>query len=181
MTTQNKKNNRSKTQIGLFLFFVTGLFLLQIAFAFTIHGDIGPQTNLVPGLDRLASPVIIGRIDTLVSDARLQSPVKVAPEGAFAPATRDFTHTMMPMARIDTEISVEHRANAVRKIEGDRFFEYRIQPGDTLEGISQKLFGNIKMVQALVRINRITDERALRLGENIRVPSNGILETVQIN
>ena len=87
MNTPNNIN-KSKPQFGLFLFFVVGLFLLQIAFAFTIHGDIGPQTSFLPGIDKPASPILVGRIDSLVSNARAQAPTKVTPEGAFAPATK---------------------------------------------------------------------------------------------
>jgi len=173
--------SKSRAQFGLFLFFLAGLFALQIAFAFTIHGDIGPHTNIVPGIEKPASPILVGRIDSLISNNRLASPVKVTPEGAFAPATRDFSDNKLELARIDTEDSNADHVTEVRQVESDRFVEYRVQSGDTLEKIARKLFGSSQMVQSLVRINRITDERGLRLGSDIKVPRSGLLQTVKIN
>ncbi|MDD3146486.1 MAG: LysM peptidoglycan-binding domain-containing protein [Candidatus Riflebacteria bacterium] len=175
-----KTQGKSRTQFGLFLFFLGGLFLLQIAFAFTIHGDIGPHTNLIPGIERPASPVLVGRIDSLVSETRLKTPVRVAPEGAFAPASRDFD-TAGPVARIDTGNARPAAEKSVRKIEGDRFAEYTIQAGDTLDRISRKLYGNQQMVQSIVRLNRINDERNLRLGATLKLPRAGLLDSVRVN
>jgi hypothetical protein len=36
------------------------------------------------------------------------------------------------------------------------------------------------MVQAIVRLNRITDERALKLGSTIKVPRSGLVATIKI-
>lgn len=173
--------SKSRAQFGLFLFFLAGLFALQIAFAFTIHGDIGPHTNIVPGIEKPASPVLVGRIDSLISNSRLTTPVKVSPEGAFAPATRDFNDSQFELARIDTEDSSSERSTKVHETDSDRFVEYQVQSGDTLDKIARKLFGNAQMVQSIVRLNRITDERGLRLGSNIKVPRSGLLQTVKIN
>ncbi|NCB39060.1 MAG: LysM domain-containing protein [Erysipelotrichia bacterium] len=179
---KNQKNtSKSKAQFGLFLFFLGGLFLLQIAFAFTIHGDIGPHTDLVPGIEKPASPVLVGRIDSLVSEARLKAPVKVAPEGAFAPASRDFAQNHLPVVKIDTEISADNKKTTVKDVEGERFAEYRIQSGDTLEKISRKLFGTSQMVNSLVRLNRIKDDRSLQMGAVLKVPRNRLLESVKAN
>ncbi|EKD84121.1 MAG: hypothetical protein ACD_39C00230G0002 [uncultured bacterium] len=175
------KINKSRAQFGLFLFFLAGLFALQIAFAFTIHGDIGPHTSVVPGIEKPASPVLVGRIDSLISNTRLTTPVKVSPEGAFAPATRDFNDNHFELARIDTEDSSSERSTKVRGTDSERFVEYQVQCGDTLEKIARKLFGNAQMVQSIVRLNRITDERGLKLGSNIKVPRSGLLQTVKIN
>jgi len=179
MKSQTNKS-KSKAQFGLFLFFLAGLFALQIAFAFTIHGDIGPHTSIVPGIEKPASPVLVGRIDSLISSTRLTTPVKVAPEGAFAPATRDFSESGFELARIDTEDSSVERSTRVRAIESERFVEYQVQTGDTLEKIARKLFGSAQMVQSLVRINRITDERGLKTGSAIKVPRSGLLQTVKV-
>lgn len=176
-----KTPGKSRTQFGLFLFFLSGLFLLQIAFAFTIHGDIGPHTSIIPGIEKPASPILVGRIDSLVSENRLRTPVKVAPEGAFAPASRDFAEKSQPLARIDTGNSKTPSENILREVEGGRFIEYTIQAGDTLDKISRKLYGNQNMVQSLVRLNRIKDERSLRLGASLKVPRNGLLESVKVN
>ncbi|MBU1105921.1 MAG: LysM peptidoglycan-binding domain-containing protein [Candidatus Riflebacteria bacterium] len=173
--------SKSRAQFGLFLFFLAGLFALQIAFAFTIHGDIGPQTNIVPGIEKPASPILVGRIDSLISNARLIAPAKVAPEGAFAPATRDFSDSKLELARIETEDSNADHSTEVIEADSERFVAYRVQSGDTLEKIARKLFGSSQMVQSLVRINRITDERCLRLGSTIKVPRSGLLQTVKIN
>ncbi len=176
-----KTQGKSRTQFGLFLFFLGGLFLLQIAFAFTIHGDIGPHTNLIPGIERPASPVLVGRIDSLISETRLKTPVRVAPEGAFAPASRDFSETAMPVAKIDTEKVKAAAESSIRNLEGDRFAEYTIQAGDTLDKISRKLYGNQQMVQSIVRLNRISDERNLQLGASLKLPRAGLLESVRSN
>ncbi len=172
---------KSRTQFGLFLFFLSGLFLLQIAFAFTIHGDIGPHTSIIPGIEKPASPVLVGRIDSLISENRLKSPIKVSPEGAFAPASRDFAEKSQPIARIDTDNSKAPTENNLREVEGGRFVEYTIQAGDTLDKISRKLYGSQHMVQSLVRLNRIKDERALRLGASLKIPRNGLLDNVKVN
>ena len=60
----HKTRTKTKNQFGLFMFFVIGLFMLQIAFAFTIHGDIGPQTNILPCIEKPASPILVGKIDS---------------------------------------------------------------------------------------------------------------------
>ncbi len=180
-----KTQGKSRTQFGLFLFFLGGLFLLQIAFAFTIHGDIGPHASVIPGIERPASPVLVGRIDSLVSENRLKTPIKVAPEGAFAPASRDFSEKMPTQAKIDT--GREPAANSqktdrtIRETEDGRFVEYTIQAGDTLDRISRKLYGSHQMVQSIVRLNRITDERSLKLGASLKVPRTGLIETGKTN
>lgn len=177
----SKNNNKSATQFGLFLFFLGGLFFLQIAFAYTIHGDIGPHANVIPGIEKPASPILVGRIDSLISEARLTSPIKVAPEGAFAPATKDFANTPVINGRITTEASVHDGVDSVKQTEGDRFVEYQVQAGDTLGKISRKLFGSTEMVQSIVRINRIKDERNLQSGSSIKVPRTKLLDSVKIN
>lgn len=179
MTSQIQKS-KSRAQFGLFLFFLAGLFALQIAFAFTIHGDIGPHTNIVPGIEKPASPVLVGRIDSLISNSRLTTPVKIAPEAAFAPASRDFEHEKFELARIDTENSTTEHITKVRQIDSERFLEYQVEAGDTLEQIARKLFGNSQMVQSIVRINRITNERSLQPGSQLKIPRSGLLQTVKI-
>lgn len=173
--------NKSRTQFGLFLFFLAGLFFLQIAFAFTIHGDIGPHANVIPGIEKPASPILVGRIDSLISEARLTAPIRVAPEGAFAPATRDFATNIRPSGKITAETSTSNNGNSLKVSDNDRFVEYRVQSGDTLDKISRKLFGNSQMVQSLVRINRIKDERNLQMGSSIKVPRIGLLDNIKIN
>ena len=179
MVTQKKEKEKSKPQHSLFLFFLTGLFLLQIAFAFTIHGDIGPQADVVPGIERPASPVLEGQIDSIVNEANLRTVVKVAPEGAFAPASRDFSIAAIPNARIAAEASTGNGVITVQLC-GDRFVEYRIKSGDTLEKISKKLYGNSQFLQSLIRINRITDDRAIRQGDLLKAPKAGLLSSIKI-
>lgn len=174
------KNNKSKNQFGLFLFFVIGLFMLQIGFAFTIHGDIGPQSNIIPCIDKPASPFLVGRIDSLVSNAKMTVATKVAPEGAFAPASRKILETEAAMAKIDTEEFTDNSGVKVRQISEERFFEYTVRHGDTLEKISRKLYGNGKMTQSLIRLNRITDDKSLQLGSSLLVPKTGILNSIEV-
>jgi hypothetical protein len=174
-------DNKPKSQHSLFLFFLSGLFLLQIAFAFTIHGDIGPQTDALPGLERPASPVLVGRIDSLINEANIRTAVKVAPEGMFAPATRDYARTPMPSARIDTELSGSDDGGIIVQKNSDRLIEYRIRPGDTLEKISKKLYGSTQHLQALIRLNRITDDRTLQQGALIKAPRAGLLSSIKVN
>ena len=177
MASQNK--SKSKPQHSLFLFFLAGLFLLQIAFAFTIHGDIGPQTDMVPGIERPASPVLVGQIDSIVNEANMRTALRVAPEAAFAPASRDFVVSAAPAVRIETDASSENGVITVQLC-GDRFVEYRIKAGDTLEKISKKLYGNSQFLQSLIRLNRITDDRAIRQGELIKAPKAGLLSNIKI-
>ena len=178
---RNKTKNKSKTQIGLFLFFLSGLFVLQIVFSFTIHGDIGPHTDIIPGIEKPANPTLIGKIDSLID--KNYSVSKVVPEGAFAPATRNFTsENIQVSARIDSQTteSIEKDKNTLHKTDIDRFAEYRIQKGDTLQKISRKLYGNSNMIQPIVRLNRITDERALKLGSTLKVPRTGLIASIKI-
>ncbi|MDN5278649.1 MAG: hypothetical protein PWR01_2614 [Clostridiales bacterium] len=178
MTQKNK--SKSKSQFGLFLFFVVGLFALQIAFAFTIHGDIGPQTDVIPCIDKPASPFLVGRIDSLVSNARTTIPTKVVPEGAFAPASRNMLDEATTFAKIETEVAGDSDTVKVRNTSESRFYEYRIRPGDTLEKISRKLYGSSRMIQPLIRLNRIKDEKSLQLGSALLIPKNGLLDTIKV-
>ena len=179
MVTQNNSNGKSKPQHSLFLFFLTGLFLLQIAFAFTIHGDIGPQADVVPGIERPASPVLVGQIDSIVNEASMRTALRVAPEAAFAPASRDFSIAAATNARIAAEASANNNVVTVQLC-GDRFVEYRIKSGDTLEKISKKLYGNNQFLQSLIRLNRITDDRAIKQGELLKAPKAGLLNSIKI-
>ncbi len=183
MNYQKSKNkNKSKTQIGLFLFFLSGLFILQIIFSFTIHGDIGPHTDIIPGIEKPASPVLIGKIDSLMDKNYKVS--RVAPEGAFAPASRNLisSNNLTSTAHIDAQTveNSEKEKNTLHSTNIDRFAEYTIQKGDTLQKISKKLYGNSNMVQPIVRLNRITDEKALKLGSTLKVPRSGLIATIKI-
>lgn len=53
------------------------------------------------------------------------------------------------------------------------FAEYLVQPGDTLGGISLKLYGTTRHAEAILAANRATlaSAEALRAGSTIRVPS----------
>ncbi len=173
--------NKSKTQLGLFLFFLSGLFVLQIVFAFTIHGDIGPRSDIIPGIERPVSPVLVGRVDSIVEKNFKVS--RVAPEGAFAPASRSLVaEKPVVSARIDAQTTamLEEEKNTLHSTSIDRFAEYRVQKGDTLSTISKKLYGNVNMVQPIVRINRITDERSLLLGSTIKVPRSGLMASIKV-
>lgn len=174
------KINKSRRRFGLFLFFLAGLFALQIAFAFTTHGDIGPHRDIVPGVEQEATPVLIGRIDNIINDLSVTAPVKVVPEAALAPAVRYCRVLERVDAKIDAELLSEEKALTVKKTNGERFAQYRVCRGDTLEKISIKLFGSKRMVSPLVRINRITNEKALRLGSVIKVPCTGLLAEVKV-
>ena len=119
-----QKPSKSRIQFGVFLFFLGGLFLLQIVFAFTIHGDIGPHSNVIPGIERPASPVLVGRIDSLISEARLTTPIRVAPEAALAPASRDFTNSILISGKITTDIAAgTNHEMTVKNTSNERFVE----------------------------------------------------------
>ena len=178
---KSKSKNKSKTQISLFLFFLSGLFLLQIVFSFTIHGDIGPRSDIIPGIEKPASPVLIGKIDSLIDKNYKVS--RVAPEGAFAPASRNLVaENVQVSAHIDSHTveSLEKEKNTLHTTDIDRFVEYRIQKGDTLQKISRKLYGNNNMIQPIIRLNRITDERALKLGSTLKVPRTGLVASIKV-
>lgn len=157
------------------MMFVVGLFILQIAFAFKIHGDIGPQMPVVPGVARNASPVLVGRIDSLVNRLTVTRPVHPSPEGAMAPAVRE--DVFPGMIRADV-LTGENQGTSPLNDSGERFLEYTITPGDTLERISRKLYGSTGMVPSLIRINRITNDRALRAGNTLKVPRTGLLAQI---
>jgi nucleoid-associated protein YgaU len=179
METQIQKGKKKK-QFGLFLFFVVSLFMLQIAFAFTIHGDIGPQTDVVPYIDKPASPFLVGRIDSLISEKTAIMPKKVVPNGMFAPASKEINEPDFTVARIDSEDSSADAQVVVRKTSETRFYQYHIRSGDTLERISKKLYGSSKMTQSLIRLNRITNEKTLQLGSALLVPKSGLLDTIKV-
>lgn len=189
---KNKLKIKSKTQIGLFLFFLSGLFILQIVFSFTIHGDIGPRTDIIPGIEKPASPVLIGKVDSIIEKNYKVS--RVSPEGAFAPASKNFVANNSQInsssnnnknqvtAQIETQTveKVEKEKNTVHKTNIERFAEYKVQKGDTLQKISKKLYGNSNMIQPIIRLNRITDERALKLGSTLKVPRSGLIASIKI-
>ena len=75
---------------------------------------------------------------------------------------------------------IEKEKNTLHSTNIDRFAEYRIQKGDTLQKISKKLYGNGNMVQPIVRLNRITDEKALKLGSTLKVPRSGLIASIKI-
>jgi nucleoid-associated protein YgaU len=172
MTTRQTRTQPG-TQRGMFLLFVVGLFMLQIAFAFTIHGDIGPQSPLVPGQERAAPPVLVGRIDSLITPPTMQKPVHPLPEAALAPAARP---TLFPKHGALTAKAATPAPTPGPDLQdtGSHYLTYLVKPGDTLESISKKLFGSTRMVTSLVRLNRIQDERTLRLGQALRVPRTGL-------
>lgn len=175
------------SQHGLFLFFVLGLFMLQVAFAFTIHGDIGPGAAFTPGIDRPASPALVGRIDSLLTatppaSRPLANAVgNVAPQVADAPA-KTAPAKMVPTKTAPAATMAPAKAahalpagNELKSPVGGRYLEYTISRGDTLDSISRKLYGSTHMVTALVRLNRLTDDRGLRCGETLRVPRVGLM------
>lgn len=179
---KNVNKSKSKTQLGLFLFFLSGLFVLQIVFAFTIHGDIGPRNEIIPGIEKPASPVLIGKVDSLINQKSFKVS-RVAPEGALAPASRlSENENLQVAARIDSQTTamLEKENNTLHSASIDRFAEYRIQKGDTLQKISRKLYGNHNMVQPIVRLNRITNERSLKLGSTLKVPRSGLIASIKI-
>lgn len=174
--TANATPKRQSSPRGLFLCFVLGLFLLQIAFAFTIHGDIGPQTHLVPGLDRPASPVLLGRIDALVSQPCLQKPVRPAPEAVMAPAS-PYVPTTAKADAAAAQLPEPTPGRQTISQGASRFLTYTVRKGDTLADIARKLYGTTSMQASLVRLNRIQDERRLRLGQVLKIPRAGLLST----
>ena len=166
----NGKQLKSKpaSNKGVFLFFVVGLFMLQIMFAFTIHGDIGPQTAIVPELQQPAAPVLMGKIDSIVSPAGLPSkPNHLSPVAALAPACKKILETA-PVSHV----SVKKHSGLKEK--GGNYMQYVISRGDTLDSISKKLYGSKRMVTALVRLNRLQNEKALRCGNTLLVPRQGL-------
>ncbi|MBF0543663.1 MAG: LysM peptidoglycan-binding domain-containing protein [Candidatus Riflebacteria bacterium] len=144
---------------GLFLVFVFLLFLLQVTFAFKIHGDIGPGKITDSGKDQLAPPVLIGKIDAILS-------AQTSPQ----------MEKLEPMASRDNkkELQIETGNDKTR-----HYLDYFIKSGDNLETISRKLYGNNKMVSALIRINRLTDIKNLRDGEILRVPKVGLIASAK--
>lgn len=162
---------KSSAPKGVFLFFVVGLFLLQIVFAFTIHGDIGPQSPIPPELGQTTPPVLIGKIDSILASQAVYKPVRPAPEAVLAPASRKIID---PVATPLSLSRAGQKKSPIREM-GGRYLEYTIQAGDNLEAISKKLYGNSKMVTALVRLNRLNNEKGLRCGWNLRVPRQGLL------
>lgn len=174
---------RAAPQRGLFLFFVLGMFMLQIAFAFTIHGDIGPRTAVAPGADRPASPALVGRIDSLLTSARPSNPLHPAPVASVAPAQlvkpcsvagKKAERAVVAASASTKAVRPVTRNTALKPATGGRYFEYTITRGDTLDSISRKLYGSTQMVTAMVRLNRLTDDRSLRCGETLRVPRVGL-------
>ncbi len=165
MVYGKKRESKDKNR-GMFLFFLSGMFLLQITFAFTTHGDIGPQAALNTSCQTPASPLLMGRIDTIISAPNQtetpqthQLPVSQAPADAAKPR----------LAQMPTTEQAAQTSSKATASEG-RFTEYTVQRGDTLEGISRKLCGSTGLVTALVRLNRLSNERSLQCGARLRVP-----------
>ena len=162
---------------GMFLFFLTGLFLLQVIFAFTIHGDIGPQAALNTSCRTPASPVLMGRIDTILSAPNQSEPAPRHPspkalearsQAVRVPQTQGETAAMVSPRAMADQSALEQKASL--KNRDSRYFEYTVSRGDTLEGISRKLSGNTGMVGALVRLNRLSNEKGLQCGSHLLIP-----------
>ncbi|NLI77113.1 MAG: LysM peptidoglycan-binding domain-containing protein [Candidatus Riflebacteria bacterium] len=165
-------HSRPAPQRGLFLFFVVGLFLLQIAFACTIHGDIGPQYPHPTGLERTAPEALIGHIDSLLTPTPRAVP-KPRPDAAPAAASR---RLLEPAASAMAGVQPPSPMKGPLAPEtGSRYAEYTIEKGDTLDSISRKLYGNTRMVVHLVRLNRIRDDKNLRRGDRLLLPRSGLL------
>ncbi|MBI3038686.1 LysM peptidoglycan-binding domain-containing protein [bacterium] len=170
----NQSNGQSNGQStgqsnGLFLFFVIGLFVLQTIFAFRIHGDIGPAVASSKSVDRPASPLLIGRIETLVDGSS-----QVLGKKATSEPSKTFPRKNFANSKILSKIPAPQKktVNVSPNIQdtGKRFLEYKISKGDTLRTISKKIFGNTRMVPALVRINRVTDPGNLQCGSSLLIP-----------
>ncbi|RCK80036.1 MAG: hypothetical protein OZSIB_3540 [Candidatus Ozemobacter sibiricus] len=176
---------RPAPQRGLFLFFVVGLFLLQIAFAYTIHGDIGPQFPHPSGLERTAPEALIGHIDALLAPTPTgRCALRPRPDTAPAAASRKILDGPMPTAAPGAEpagpVQAPRRPDPTQEQAG-RFATYTIGRGDTLESIARKLYGSTRMVVHLVRLNRIRDERSLQQGDRLLVPRAGLLQPLSAN
>ncbi|MGC9259022.1 MAG: LysM peptidoglycan-binding domain-containing protein [Phycisphaerae bacterium] len=52
---------------------------------------------------------------------------------------------------------------------------YIVRKGDTLAGISQRIYGNERMIRALERANPGLDPRRMRIGQKIHLPRRGAL------
>lgn len=159
---------------GVFLFFVVGLFVLQIVFAFTIHGDIGPQSPLTPDIQQATPQMVIGKIDSIVNQPVVHQPPHPTPEAIMAPAVKTIIEKPRT-AGVSASISIPKKGPDLKE-KGGRYLEYTITQGDTLDSISKKLYGNKVMVTALVRLNRLKNEKALKCGTKLFVPRSGLLK-----
>ncbi|MBF0498773.1 MAG: LysM peptidoglycan-binding domain-containing protein [Candidatus Riflebacteria bacterium] len=197
-----EKHGKLAPRMGLFLFFLLGLFMLQIGFAFTIHGDIGSHGVIASGLERPASPALVGKIDSLISSTGTHGIIHPTPVSAPAPAmkpTSSIEKAALPISTngsviaatsLKTRKDLKHNKRVPRQVlissvsaahlgeNGGRYLEYTINRGDTLDTIARHLYGNARMVTALIRLNRLTNERNLRCGEKLRVPRNGLMASV---
>ena len=167
------RNGKRKTSHqGAFLFFVVGLFLLQVIFAFTIHGDIGPQIQTAPTSFSTSPQALLSRMETIIeTKAPERARIAVQPQAAPAPALKaDFSEIESP------ESLIQHpKPSPSLRENGGRYLEYVVNSGDSLHSISRKLYGKKDMVTVLTRINRIADERGLRTGQRLRVPRQGLI------
>lgn len=164
MSARQVKRKTSSNK-GVFLFFVSGLFLLQIIFAFTIHGDIGPQYPTKSLNPPESSKLLLGKIETIVKAKRIQ------PIEAIAPASKKIMENpIVPVEKAGNKL-----LDPKLRESGGRFLEYVINRGDSLNSIAYKLYKDQKMITVLARVNRITNERSLRCGQVLRIPRQGLL------
>ncbi|HNV70975.1 MAG TPA: LysM peptidoglycan-binding domain-containing protein [Candidatus Ozemobacteraceae bacterium] len=163
MVSAKKRETKEKNR-GMFLFFLSGMFLLQIVFAFTIHGDIGPQAALNTSCQAPASPLLMGRIDTILSAPNQTETARMHP----MPISEAPAPVVKPREVLAREQATLHQPTS--PVNQGRFAEYTVQRGDTLERISRKLCGTTSLVSALVRLNRLSNERGLQCGARLRVP-----------
>ncbi|HQG27184.1 MAG TPA: LysM domain-containing protein, partial [Candidatus Ozemobacteraceae bacterium] len=123
--------------------------------------------------------LLVGRIDSLINEPVIRQPVRPAPEGAFAPAARTIPPEPVAAAPktapATQELAKATAAKGPQVQDKGRYLEYTIERGDTLDSISTKLYGNTRMTGAIVRLNRIRDEKALRLGERLLLPRTGLV------
>jgi hypothetical protein len=168
-----KSGFRKTSHQGAFLFFVVGLFLLQVIFAFTIHGDIGPQFPRGSGAFTSSSQALLGKMETIIeTTAPERTRLTLQPQAAQAPAVRaDFSR---PPAVEAIPSQVQKKGLELRET-GNRYYEYVVHSGDSLHSISRRLYGKRNMVTVLARLNRIADEKGLRTGQVLRVPRQGLI------
>ena len=160
---------------GLFLFFLLGLFMLQVVFAFTIHGDIGPRPLDAGTGTRVAPPLLVGRVDAILAArgpaaAAVAVPCRPAPVPAPAPAAR----IPLPLPTLTAGAGPTAPASPGVEAVGERFASYQVRAGDTLGSIARRLYGSGRMVAPLVRLNRLRDEHGLRVGQLLKVPRKGL-------
>ncbi|MFW6335570.1 MAG: LysM peptidoglycan-binding domain-containing protein [Phycisphaeraceae bacterium] len=132
-------------------------------------GDASADAASPPTLTIARNPDLRTRGETTSTTGETATPDQ---DARSTPSTRS-----QPVRRSETNTSERNageRSDRPTQRPSDR--TYVIEPGDTLEGIAIKLYGDAVYWDEIAQANPLVDPRKLRVGQEIRLPSEAAIE-----